>query len=173
MRWTLQHPRELVPTPQHPPRHSHRRQPARRARNPLDGFVFEDDKGKKITIAEWQKTTYTDALVVMHKGRVVYERYHNQDEAGNAAPAVLGNQVLHRPAGRATDSRGQARRQALVTKYVPELADSAWGDMKVRDVLDMTGAVRFREVYTDPTTEIFGYSFSSGMLPPPPNYSRS
>ena len=60
---------------------------------------------------------------------------------------------------------------AMVTKYVPELADSAWGDMKVHDVLDMTGAVRFREVYTDPSSEIFIYSFASGMLPPPPNYT--
>jgi len=42
--------------------------------------------------------------------------------------------------------------------------------MKVRDVMDMTGAVRFREVYTDPTTEIFGYSWSSGLLPRPPGY---
>ena len=58
-----------------------------------------------------------------------------------------------------------------VIKYVPELSDSAWGDMKVRDVLDMTGAVRYREVYTDPSTEIFGYMYASGMLRSPPNYT--
>jgi CubicO group peptidase (beta-lactamase class C family) len=43
--------------------------------------------------------------------------------------------------------------------------------MSVRQVMDMTGAVRFREVYTDPTTEIFAYAFASGMLPMPPNYA--
>jgi len=27
-------------------------------------------------LADWQKATYTDALLVLHRGRVVYERYH-------------------------------------------------------------------------------------------------
>lgn len=66
---------------------------------------------------------------------------------------------------------GKIDPDALVTRYVPELADSAWGDMKVRDVMDMTGAVRFREVYTDPSSEVFAYAFSSNMLPQPPNYA--
>jgi CubicO group peptidase (beta-lactamase class C family) len=66
---------------------------------------------------------------------------------------------------------GKIDLDALVTKYVPELADSAWGDMKVREVMDMTGAVRFREVYTDPTTEIFPYLYASNLLPPPANYA--
>jgi CubicO group peptidase (beta-lactamase class C family) len=169
-RWVFQHAREFGPT-----------RNIRRGAGPvmtlpsaprnLDGFIFEDGKGHKITIAAWQKTTYTDALVVLHKGRIVYERYYNIGAAETphllfsvtkSFTGLLAAQLIQ---------EGRLDVDALVIKYVPELIDSAWGDMKVRDVLDMTGAVRYREVYTDPTTEIFGYMFASGMLPPPPNYA--
>lgn len=170
MRWALQHTRELVPT-----------RNIRRGNTPvsalplqeknLDGYVFDDEKGNKITVAEWLRSTYTDAIVVLHKGRVVYERYLNQMKpetphllfsVTKSFTGLMAAQLVH---------EGKLDADALVTQYIPELADSAWGDMKVRDVMDMTGAVRFREVYTDPTTEIFGYSWSSGMLPQPPGYA--
>lgn len=77
MRWVLQHTRELLPT-----------RNIRRGNGPvaalpgaprnLDGLAFQDDKGRDITVDEWLKQTYTDAIVVMHRGRVVYERYMNQ-----------------------------------------------------------------------------------------------
>lgn len=51
------------------------------------------------------------------------------------------------------------------------MSATAWGDMRVHHVMDMTGSVRFREVYTDPTTEIFPYLYASRMLPQPPGYT--
>jgi hypothetical protein len=169
MRWALQHMRELVPT-----RNIRRGNGAPSAlpvaEKNLDGFAFEDDKGAKITVADWLKNTYTDAIVVLHKGRVVYERYQNQMRpetphllfsVTKSFTGLLAAQLTY---------EGKIDPNALVTKYVPELADSAWGDMKVRDVMDMTGGVRFREVYTDPTSEVYAYAFSSNMLAQPPNY---
>lgn len=137
----------------------------------LDTYAFDDDKGQKITVADWLKNTYTDGIVVLHKGQVVYERYMNQMKpetphllfsVTKSFTGLLAAQLAH---------EGKIDLDALVTRYVPELADSAWGDMKVREVMDMTGAVRYREVYTDPTTEVFPYLFSSSMLPPPPAYA--
>jgi CubicO group peptidase (beta-lactamase class C family) len=170
MRWVLQHTRELVPT------HNIRRGNAPVSVLPvaeknLDGYVFEDDKGQKITVAEWLKATYSDALIVMHKGKIVYERYLNQMRpetphllfsVTKSFTGLMAAQLVH---------EGKIDPDALVTKYVPELADSAWGDMKVREVMDMTGAVKYREVYTDPSTEVFPYLYSSNMLPAPPNYA--
>jgi len=170
MRWALQHVRELLPT-----RNIWRGTAAPSAlpvaAKNFDDYSFEDDKGQRVTIAEWLKGSYTDAIVVLHKGRVVYERYLNQMRpetphllfsVTKSFTGLLAAQLVH---------EGKLDPNALVTQYVPELADSAWGDMKVRDVMDMTGAVRFREVYTDPTTEIFGYNFASNLLPPPPGYT--
>jgi len=170
MRWVLQHTRELAPT------HNIRRGPGPISQLPsapmdLDGTTFQDDKGQPITIKQWLDSTYTDAIVIMHRGRIVYERYMDQMRpetphllfsVTKSFTGLLAAQLVH---------EGKIDPDALVTKYVPELADSAWGDMKVREVMDMTGAVRFREVYTDPTSEIFPYLYASTMVPPPPGYT--
>lgn len=169
LRWVVQHLRELQPT-----------QAIRRGAGPvaalptaplpLGQLRFTDPQGQALTVDEWLERTYSDALVVLHKGRVVYERYLNQMQASSphllfsvtkSFTGLLAGQLVH---------EGRLDPEALVTRYVPELAGSAWGDMTVRQVMDMTGAVRFREVYTDPTTEIFGYSWASGLLPRPAGY---
>lgn len=169
LRWVVQHLRELQPT------HNIRRGPGPASPLPADpkplGQVsFEDAKGQPLTIDEWARSTYTDALVVLHKGRVVYERYDNQMtphsphllfSVTKSFTGLLAAQLVQ---------EGKLDPAALVTAYVPELTGSAWGDMTVRQVMDMTGAVRFREVYTDPSTEIFGYSWASGLLPRPAGY---
>jgi hypothetical protein len=169
MRWVMQHVRELNPT------HNIRRGntaisnlPV--ASKPIGAFAFDDDKGNKTTVDDWFKNSYSDAVVVLHKGKIVYERYespmkpstpHLLFSVTKSFTGLMAAQLAH---------EGKIDPNALVTQYVPELAGSAWGDMKVREVMDMTGAVRFREVYTDPTTEIFGYSWASGLLPKPPGY---
>ena len=168
-RWVFQHVREVVPT-----------RNIRRGIGPvsalptaeknLDGYVFEDEKGQKTSVADWLKSTYTDSVVVMHKGKVVYERYLNQMtpetphllfSVTKSFTGLLAAQLAH---------EGKIDLDAMVTKYIPELADSAWGDMKVREVMDMTGAVRYREVFTDPTSEVFPYLYASNLLPPPSGY---
>lgn len=169
MRWTLQHLRELKPT------QSIRRgnQPVSaltEAPLPLGDMQFVSDKGQPITVNQWLDSTYTDALVVLHKGKVVFERYQNQMQPASphllfsvtkSFTGLMAAQLAH---------DGKLDPEALVTQYLPELASSAWGDMTVRQVMDMTGAVRFREVYTDPTSEVFGYSLASGLMERPPGY---
>lgn len=170
LRWVVQHLREIQPT------QNIRRGAAVPSALPetpmaLGGLRFDDDKGQPVTVDQWLDRTYTDAIVVLHKGRVVFERYQNQMQASSphllfsvtkSFTGLMAAQLAH---------EGRIDPQALVTKYVPELEGSAWGDMTVRQVMDMTGAVRFREDYTDPRTEIFGYSWASGMLPRPPGYA--
>ena len=169
LRWAMQHLSELQPT------RTIRHGSARVAQlpmnlKPIGSFEFTDDKGNKTSIDEWFKSSYSDAVVVLHKGRVVYERYDNQMKPWSphllfsvtkSFTGLMAAQLAH---------DGKIDPNKWVTDYVPELAGSAWGDMTVREVMDMTGAVRFREIYTDPTTEIFGYSWASGLLPRPPAY---
>jgi hypothetical protein len=170
LRWVLQHTRELLAT-----RNIRRGNGAvsalPSAPRDLDALVFTDDKGRDITVSQWLTQTYTDAIVVMHRGRIVYERYLNQMRpqtphllfsVTKSFTGLLAAQLAH---------EGRIDPDAPVTRYVPELADSAWGDMTVRHVMDMTGAVRYREVYTDPSTEVFPYLYASLMLPPPPSYT--
>jgi CubicO group peptidase (beta-lactamase class C family) len=169
LRWAEQHLRELQPT------RNIRRGNAPVsvlpvANKPIGSFVFEDDKGNKTSVDDWFKSSYSDAIVVLHKGRIVYERYDNQMKPWTPHLLFSVTKSFTGLMAAQLAADGKLDPNALVTKYVPELADSAWGDMKVREVMDMTGAVRFREVYTDPTTEIYGYNWASGLMPRPPGY---
>jgi hypothetical protein len=77
LRWVTQHLRELVPSRNI----RHGSAPVAVlpvAGKPIGNFVFDDDKGNKTTIDDWFKSSYSDAIVVLHKGRIVYERYDNQ-----------------------------------------------------------------------------------------------
>jgi CubicO group peptidase (beta-lactamase class C family) len=169
LRWAMQHLSELQPTRTI----RHGSSPVAKLPmnlKPIGSFEFTDDKGNKTSIDEWFKSSYSDAVVVLHKGRVVYERYDNQMKPWSPHLLFSVTKSFTGLMAAQLAYEGKIDPNKLVTDYVPELAGSAWGDMKVRDVMDMTGAVRFREIYTDPTTEIFGYSWASGLLPRPPGY---
>ena len=60
---------------------------------------------------------------------------------------------------------------ALVTKYLPELKDSAWADATVQQTLDMTTGVAYSENFRDPSSGIFQYLHAAGLLPAPPTYT--
>jgi CubicO group peptidase (beta-lactamase class C family) len=60
---------------------------------------------------------------------------------------------------------------APVTRYLPEMQATAYGDATVRQVMDMTIGVKYSETYTDPNAEVWAYSRAGGMLPAGPNYT--
>jgi hypothetical protein len=118
--WSFQHTRELFPTRRLQPvgpvwvlpeaRRDARRAAGRHRRRAHD-------------LAADAAATHTDAVLVLHQGRIVEERYLNGHEARDAAPDVLGHQVDGRTDGRGADRRRKARRErAKVGTLLPELA---------------------------------------------------
>jgi CubicO group peptidase (beta-lactamase class C family) len=57
-----------------------------------------------------------------------------------------------------------------VTRYIPELAGSAFADATVGQVLDMTTGLAYTEVYTDPNSDAFAFVRAAGMIPRPAGY---
>jgi hypothetical protein len=91
--------------------------------------------------------TGTDALVVLHRGRLVYERYANGMTA--QTPHILmsvSKSVLGLLVG-ILAGRGELDPEALVTAYVPEVAGTAYAGARLRDLLDMRAGVLFDEDY--------------------------
>jgi CubicO group peptidase (beta-lactamase class C family) len=116
-------------------------------------------------------TNYTDGIVVLHRGRIVYERYLGvlSDATPHVAMSVtksffglIAEMLIHE---RVLDE------SATVARYLPELRDSGFGDATVRQVLDMTTALKFSEVYTDPRAEIWDFARAAGLAPMPAGYS--
>ncbi|MEP6790963.1 MAG: serine hydrolase [Ramlibacter sp.] len=137
----------------------------------LADIAFEDDKGNKLTLAEWQRNTYTDGLLVLHNGKVVYENTYAG--MGVQQPHAMWSMTKSFTGLIATAfvKEGLIDPQALVSAYLPELKDSAWGDATVQQTLDMTTSVQYRENFSDPSSGLFQYLFAAGLLPAPPAYA--
>jgi len=144
----------------------------RELRSDLDEVSFTPlGGGEPMTWAQSLEANYTDAIVVLHRGRIVYERYfgvmtpHTQHIAMSVTKSFFGT------LGAMLVAEGRLDENALVTKYIPELAGGAWGDATVRQVLDMTTGLRYSENYADPNAEVWQHGRAGGILPRPPGYS--
>ena len=145
-RWTFQHVREMAPTAQvwrgPGPVSALPAQPQE-----IDAIPFEAD-GVPGTIGGFLETSYTDGMLVLHRGKVVAERYlngmqpHTLHLSQSVAKSVVGT-VAGILVG-----RGLLDPAAPLTHYLPELEGTAYRGATVRHVLDMTSGVVFDETYT-------------------------
>ena len=113
---------------------------------------------------------YTDGIVVLHRGRIVYERYpggltaHGQHIAWSITKSLVATVAA------SLVTEGALDPEAPVTTWVPELAESGWGVATVRQVMDMTTALRYSEDYADPTAEVWAHAHAGGIIPRPVGY---
>lgn len=126
--------------------------------------------GEPMTWEESLGANYTDGMLVMHRGRIVYERYFGElDEAGVHAAMSMTKSMTGLLA-EILVAEGALDDEARVDTILPELADSAFGDATVRQVMDMTTGLRFSENYGDRSAEIWTYSAAASPLPKPAGY---
>ena len=154
-RWAFQHLREVVPT-----------QRIARGFGPLASLQRHDESlhpeqvplqrlaGHSSTLADVLAETWTDAVVIVHDRRIVFERYYNGMAADT--PHLLMS-VTKSFVGCVTGilaEQGLLDPEAQVSNYVPEIEGSGYGGATVRNLLDMRSGVGFREEYTDPSAEV-------------------
>lgn len=126
---------------------------------------------KKMTWKDTFDVNYTDGVIVLHRGRVVYERY-----AGCLGPDTLHGamSVTKSLTGLLAEvliAEGKLDEKAEVGSLIPELKDSAFGDATVRQVMDMTTALDYSEDYADPKAEVWTYAEAGSPLPKPAGYT--
>lgn len=171
LRWTVSNFRQLMPTVNV----SRGLQPARALpvalRADLDDVTFTPSgSDRTMTWRESLAANYTDGIIVLHRGRVVYERYFGvlKPEGQHGAMSVTKTFVGTLAAALVAD--GTLDPEQRVDHYVPELSSSAFGSATVRQVMDMTTGVRFREDYTDPSAEIWAHAAAGNPLPKPKDF---
>jgi CubicO group peptidase (beta-lactamase class C family) len=168
IRWSLSHLRDLARTA--PVKHS----PAARGawvaaassgQDALDGLTFTDLDGHERTWSAALSDTYTDGIVVLHRGRCLYEKYFGalQSDRPHACFSVTKSYVATLAA--ALVHEGALDDQATISHYLPELADSGFADASLREVMDMQVGIAYAENYADPETDFWAYSRASGMRP--------
>ena len=160
--WSFQHTRELFPTRRLQPVGAVWQLPSA----PLN--LDELQVGTAQAPQTWPQmlaAAYTDAVLVLHRGRIVDERYFNGMKPETAHLMFSATKSMVGLMAATLVAEGQLDENARVGKLIPELAGSAWADATVRQVLDMTDGVRFNENYTDPKSDIFAYVGAMGWAP--------
>lgn len=137
----------------------------------LDNLTFTPMYHQEpMTWAEAFNANFTDGIVVLHRGKIVYERYAGalKPEGRHAAMSLTKSYVGL--LGEILIAERLLDEAKLVREYIPELANSAFGDATVRQVLDMTTGLDYSEDYTDPKAEIWMHASAGNPLPKPKGY---
>lgn len=114
---------------------------------------------------------YTDGIVILHKGRIAYERYFGVTKPETQHIAFSVTKSFAGTVAASLVAEGKLDASAKVTRYVPELASSGFGDATVRQVMDMTTGLAFDETYSPTNSDLKNHNFAGSMGPRPADYS--
>lgn len=106
-----------------------------------------------------------DALVILHKGRLIHESYRNGMTRRD--PHILmsvSKSVLGLVMGTLVE-RGEVTVDDLLTKHLPELSGTAYAGATIRHALDMQVGLLFEEDYTATTGVIVDYRKAANWNP--------
>lgn len=171
LRWSFSNFRQLVPTRVVGRGAGPVCELPRAERDDIDGLRFTPlHGGAEMRWAESLASNYTDGIVVLHQGRIVHERYFGALDADRPHIAMSLTKSVIGLLGASLLAEGRLTEHSPVAQAVPELAASGLGDATLRQLLDMTAALRFSEDYSDPDAEIWAHVLAGNVLPRPPGY---
>lgn len=178
LRWSVCHLREFLPTEEIsrgtgapvPLTYPSPAEFADLARE-IDALTFMPIDGD--TPMTWEQSlyaNYTDGMLILHKGEVVYERYFGCLEEDGKHAIMSMTKSITGLLGEILVAEGVLDDTLLVRDVIPEIGDSAFASATVRQVMDMTTGVQYSENYSDPDADIWIYSRAASPLPKPEGY---
>ncbi|WP_323796795.1 serine hydrolase [Nisaea sp.] len=179
LRWSVCHLREFLPTKQIsrglgapislqylPPEELSGEQQA------IDKLTFKpSNSNDEMTWEESLYANYTDGILIIHKERVVYERYFGCLREDGKHAAMSMTKSLTGLLAQILVEEGALDETLPVRDLIPEIENSAFANATVRQVMDMTTGVRYSEDYSDPKADIWIYSAAASPLPKPEGYN--
>ena len=178
LRWSVCHLREFLPTEEisrglgapvpleYLPPHEFASE-----RAAIDALTFTPTNGDdEMTWEASLHANYTDGMLIVHQGRVVYERYFGCLEEDGKHAAMSMTKSVTGLLAEIMVVEGDLDDTALVRDIIPEIGDSAFATSTVRQVMDMTTGVQYSEDYSDPNADIWVYSAAASPLPKPEGY---
>lgn len=178
LRWSVCHLREFLPTEEisrgiEAPVPLNYLPPSEFAdmRQAIDALTFLPiDGDKEMTWEESLYANYTDGMLILHQGKVVYERYFGCLEPDGKHAIMSMTKSITGLLGEILVAEGVLDDTKLVRDIIPDIGDSAFASATVRQVMDMTTGVQYSENYSDPNADIWVYSRAASPLPKPEGY---
>ena len=168
LRWSLSHLRELVPTARvWRGDHANVRWPAPdpSTEASIDALGFVDLDGRRRVWRDALADTYTDGILVLHRGVPVYERYFGALDAHRPHACFSITKSYAATVAATLIHEGALDETRTVPYYLPEMADSGYREATLRHLLDMQVGVAYSEEYQDPKAEIWAYARAGGLRP--------
>ena len=170
-RWSYSNMRQLLPTRVVARADRPVRALPRDERGDLDAVSFVPlGGGDALTWAQSLLANFTDGILILHRGRIVYERYFGVLDAHTPHIAFSVTKSFVATIAATLVHEGIIDEQATVSHYLPELAACGYADATVRHLLDMTTGLRYDEDYTDQNSSVWQFSRAGGFRPRPPGY---
>jgi CubicO group peptidase (beta-lactamase class C family) len=170
-RWSFSNLRQLMPTSVVRRGSGPASQFPRAERVDIDGVTFTPiGAAAPMTWADSLLANYTDGILVLHRGRIVYERYFGALAADRQHLAFSVTKSFIATLAATLVSEGVLDERRTVASYLPELQVSGIGDATLRQLLDMTTGLDYSEDYTDPKSDVWNMSRAGGFLARPPDY---
>ena len=170
-RWAFHHVREIVPSADIP------NEPAGVAdlpSNPVDLRALSiESEGTVLSFDDFLDGACVDGLVVLHRGRVVFEHYANG--MTRETPHLLmsvSKSLLGLLAGILTRQR-VLHPDRLVRDVVPEVVGTAYAGATIRHLLDMRAGIEFDEDYLATSGPMIAYRKATGWQPLDPGDAPS
>lgn len=171
MRWSVANFRQLMPTVNVSRGLGQSSLLERQPSNEIDPLTFVPlGGGEPMTWQQSLQANYTDGIIILHRGTLVYERYFGvlKPEGQHAAMSIT--KTFTGTLAALLVSEGKLDAERMVADYVPELAVSAFGNASVRQLMDMTTGIHFSEDYADPKAEVWAHAAAGNPLPKPADY---
>lgn len=141
-------------------------------RDDLDAVRFTTlDDGRELDWAQSLPINFTDAILVLHRGQIVYERYFGTTRRDTPHIAFSVTKSFVGTIAEMLVAEGRLDPLAPVGDLLPELRSSGFADATLRQVMDMTTALDFSEDYTDAASGIGAFSLALGLTPRPAGYT--
>jgi len=137
----------------------------------LQEVTYQNWAGDCFTFEDMIEMSYTDGIVVLHRGKIIYERYLNGMQPQTFHAWASGSKSMTGTIAAMLAHEGLVVLDEVVAKYLPELEHSGFGDATVRQVMDMTTAVTYADERTDPVTENWQYGVAMGWRAKPADYT--
>ena len=140
-------------------------------RDDIDALPVTLDDGTRTTWAETLPLNFTDAICVLHKGAVVYERYCGVTRPDSRHIAFSITKSFLGLIAEMLIAEGRLDPTSQVADHLPELAGTGFADASIRQVLDMTTAIDYSEDYADAHSGIGVFSLALALTPRPADYA--
>lgn len=124
-------------------------------KDPTDLDISFTFRGQSQTLSDFLDKTITTNFLVVKDDAIVYERYFRGNDANSLATSMsVAKSFTSALVGIAIEEGHIKSVDDDVTIYVPELKDSGYKGVTIKDLLQMSSGIDFSEVYDDNTSDI-------------------